>query len=75
MVEILLHTWTDIIVEFPSNYKPALQKIEDLLKSNLKMIRFEFEILPKKPTLTRFFEKAYKIKAVTVFPILIMLVL
>ncbi len=75
IVELLPHTWTEIIVEFPINYKPALQKMEDLLKSSLKTIVSVPEIPPKKPTLARFFERAYKIRAMTVFPVLATLVL
>lgn len=66
MVELPLHTQIKITVEFLINYKPALQKIEDLLKSSLKTIIFVLGIPPKKPTLTRFFERVYKIRTVTV---------
>ncbi len=75
MVELPLHTRTEITVEFPIAYKPALQKMEDLLKLSLKRIMSVLAIPLKKPTLARFFERAYKIRAVTVFPALAMLVL
>lgn len=75
MVKLLLHTWTEITIEFLIDYKPALQKIEDLLKSNLKINVSVLKIPPKKSTLTRFFEKTYKIRAVTVFLVLTVLVL
>lgn len=49
--------------------------MEDLFKSNVKTIVSVLGILPKKPTLARFFEKAYKIRAVTVFSTLAVQVL
>lgn len=49
--------------------------MEDLLKSSFKTIVFISRILSKKPTLARFFRRAYKIRVVTVFPPLTMLVL
>lgn len=48
--------------------------MEDLLKSNLRTIMFVFEIPPKKATFARFFKRAYKIRAVIVFPALAMLI-
>lgn len=75
MVELPPESWTKITVKFLINYKPALQKIEDLLKSSLKIIVFLPEILPKKLTLMRFIEEVYKIRAVTIFLILAILVL
>ncbi len=74
MVELPPHTRIEITVKFPINFKTALQKMEDLFKSNLKTIMFVLGIPPKKPTLARFFKKAYKIRAVTVFPVLATLV-
>lgn len=70
MVELPPHIWTKITVEFSIDYKPALQKMKDLLKLSLKTIVFVLGIPPKKQTLARFFKKAYKIKAVIVFPAL-----
>lgn len=67
MVKLPSHTWTEIGVEFPIEYKLALQMIEDLLKSSLKTIISVSEIPTKKPTLPKFFERAYKIRAVTIF--------
>lgn len=75
MVKLSQHTWIEIIIEFPINYKPTLQKMEDLLKLNLKTIMSVLWFLPKKPSLVRFFEKAYKIMVVTVFLALVTLVL
>ena len=75
MVELPPHTRTEIIVEFSIDYKPTLQKMEDLLKLSLKTIVSTPGIPPKQSILARFFEKAYKIRAVTVFPTLAMLVL
>ncbi len=75
MVKPPLHTQTKITVEFPIDYKPALNKMGDLLKSSLKTIVSVPGIPPKKPTLARFFERAYKIRAVIVFPALATLVL
>ena len=49
--------------------------MEDLLKLSLKIIVSVFRILPKKPTLMRFYENAYKIKAVIVFPAFMVLIL
>lgn len=42
--------------------------IEDLLKSSFKMIMSILKILPKKPTLAKFFKKAYKMRAMIIFP-------
>lgn len=75
MVELPSHTWTEITVEFSINYKPALQNMEDLLKLSLETIMSVIEILPIKSTLARFFERVHKIRAVTVFPALVMLIL
>lgn len=75
MLELPAHTWIEITIEFPINYKPALQKIKDLLNLSLETIVFVSGISPKKPTLARFFERAYKIRAVTVFPSVVTLVL
>lgn len=44
MVELLLHTWIEIVVEFFINYKPILQKIKDLLKLNFKTNLAVFKI-------------------------------
>lgn len=74
IVEPLPHTWTKITMEFSIDYKPAFQKMKNLIKSNYKMIVFVFGISPKKSTLARFFERVYNIKAVTVFLILVILV-
>lgn len=49
--------------------------MKDLLKSSLKTIMSVSRIPPKKLILARFFERAYKIRAVTVFPTLAILVL
>lgn len=49
--------------------------MEDLLKSSLKTIVSISEISLKKLTLARFLEKTYKIRVVTVFPLLAILVL
>lgn len=75
MVKLSLHTQIEITVEFPINYKPTLQKMEDLLKLSLKIIMSVLGLLFKKPNLVRFFVRAYKIRAVTVFSALITLVL
>ena len=75
MVELPPHTCTEIAVEFPVDYRPALQQMENLIKSSLQTITFAPGNPPKKPTLARFFERAYKIRAVTVFPALVALVL
>lgn len=75
MVELPQYTRTEIIIQFPINYKPVLQKMENLFKSNLKTIVFVSGIPPKKPTFAKFFEKTYKIGAMTVFLVLATLVL
>lgn len=75
MVELPPHTRTEIAVEFPVDYRPALQQMENLIKSSLQTITSAPGNPPKKPTLARFFERAYKIRAVTVFPALAALVL
>ncbi len=75
MVELLSHTQTKIIIEFLIDYNFALQKMKDLLKSSLKTIVSVLKIPLKKLILTRFFEKAYKIRAVIVFLALTTLVL
>ncbi len=49
--------------------------MKDLFKLNLKIIAAVLGIPSKKLTLTRFFERVYKIKAITIFPTLAMLVL
>lgn len=49
--------------------------MEDLLKLSFKMIISIFEIPSKKPTLARCFQRVYKIRIVTVFPALAMVVL
>lgn len=49
--------------------------MENLLKSNFKAIIFVFTILTKKPTFARFLKKIYKIRAISVFPSLITLIL
>lgn len=49
--------------------------MEDLLKLSLKTIVSVPGIPPKKPILARFFERAYKIRAVISFPVLATLVL
>lgn len=49
--------------------------MENLIKSSLQIITSAPGNPPKKPTLARFFERAYKICAVTVFPALAALVL
>lgn len=67
MVELPPHTWTKIIVKFSIDYRPTLQKIEDLLKSSLKTIVSISKILLKKLILARFLEKTYKIRVMTVF--------
>lgn len=74
MVELSPYTWTKITVEFLIDYKSILQKIENLLKLNLKTIVFISRIPPKKPTFVRFFEKIYKIRVVIVFPVLATLI-
>ena len=75
MGELPLHTCTEIAVEFSVNYRPALQQMENLIKSSLQIITSAPRNPSKKPTLTRFFEKAYKICAMIVFPPLATLVL
>lgn len=55
MIELPLHTQTEITIEFPIEYKPALQKMEDLLKLSLKTIMIVPQIPPKKSTLAKFF--------------------
>lgn len=75
MVELPPHTRTEIAVEFPIDYRPALQQMENLIKLSLKTITSAPENPPKKPTLAKFFERAYKVRAVTVFPALAALVL
>lgn len=75
MVKLPPYTWKKITVEFFIDYKPTLQKIKDLLKLSLKIIVSIPGILSKKPTLIRFFKRAYKIKAMIVFLSLAMLVL
>ena len=75
MVELPPYTWTEITVKFSINYKPTFQKMEDLLKSSLKIIVSVPRIVPQKPTLTRFFKRIYKIRVVTVFLALAALVL
>ncbi len=75
IVELSPYTWTEITVQFPIDYKPALQKMENLLKLSLKTTMSIPGIPPKKLTLTRFFERAYKIRVMTVFPALATLVL
>lgn len=74
MIELSLYIWTEITIEFFIKYKPVLEKMEDLLKSNLRIIVFVLGIPPKKPTLVRFFERAYKIRAMTIFLALAMLI-
>lgn len=64
---MLLHTWTEISVEFFFDNKPILQKINDLLKLNLIIIISVLGILPKKLTLVSFFKRIYKTRAVAVF--------
>lgn len=68
IIELPSYTRTKISIQFFINYKLALQKMEDILKSSLKIIVSVPKILLKKTTLVGFFEKAYKIKAVIVFP-------
>lgn len=75
MIELPLYTQIEITITFPINYKPVLPKIEKMLKLSLKTLVSISKILPKKPTFARFFKKAYKIRAVTVFLALAILVL
>ena len=75
MVELPPHTRTKIAVEFPIDYRPALQQMDNLIKSSLQTITSAPGNPPKKPTIARFFERAYKICIVTVFPVLAALVL
>lgn len=75
MIELPPHTWIEITVEFSIEYKPAFQKMENLLKLSLRTIVSVPRIPPKKLTLVRFSERAYKIRAVTVFPALAILIL
>lgn len=75
MVKLLPYTWAKIAIKFPINFKPSLEKVEDLLKSNLKMIVFISKIPSTKPTLTEFFKRVYKIRTMTVFVALAIMVL
>lgn len=75
MIDLPPHTRTEVSVEFPLNYRSALQEMEKLIKSSLKATMPKTDNPPKKPTLARFFERAYKVRAVTVFPALAALVL
>lgn len=75
MVKLLLHTQIEITIKFPINYKPTLLKMEDLLKLSFKIIMSVLGLLSKKPTLMKFFERAYKIREVTVLSALVTLVL
>ena len=75
MVELLPHTCTEIAVKFPVDYKPALQQMENLIKSSLQTITSAPGNPPKKPILASFFERAYKICTMTVFQALAALVL
>lgn len=75
IVELPPYTQTEIAVKFLIDYKHICQKIEDLFKSRLKTIVSIPGIPPKKTTLAKFFERAYKIKAMSVFPALAILVL
>lgn len=64
-----------IVIKFSINYKLPFKKIENLLKSNLKIMIFVIEILLKNPIFIRFFKKIYKIWAVIFFLVLAMLIL
>lgn len=75
MIELPPHTRTEIAVEFPTDYRPALQQMKNLIKSSLKTTTSKPGHPPKKSTLAKFFERAYKVCAVTVFPTLAPLVL
>ena len=75
MVELQLHTCTEIAVKFSVDYRPALQQIENLIKSSLQTIMSAPGNSPKKPTFARFFERAYKIRVVTFFSALAALIL
>lgn len=75
IVKLPPHTCIKIAVEFPIDYRPVLQQIENLIKLNLKIIVSAPGNLPKKPTFAKFFERAYKVRVVTVFPTLAALVL
>ena len=75
IVELPPHTCTEIAVKFPVNYKPALQQMENLIKSNLQTITSAPGNPPKKLTFARFFKRIYKIYIVTIFPTLVALIL
>ena len=75
MVELLLHIYTKIVIKFSIDYRLAFKQIENLIKSSLKTIISPPENLPKKKTLAKFFEKAYKVLAVMIFPAFMVLVL
>lgn len=75
IVKLLLHICTKIAIEFSVNYKPVLKQMENLIKSNLQIITSMPRNLAKKPTLAKFFKRAYKICAVIVFSALAALIL
>lgn len=75
MIELPPHNRVEISVEFPIDYRPALQQMEDLIKPSLKANASKPGHPPRKPTLAKFFERAYKVRAVTFVPALAALVL
>lgn len=74
-VELPLHTCTEIAVKFSVDYMPTFQQIENLIQSSLQTITSAPENPLKKLTFAKFFEKAYKSYAVTIFLVFAALVL
>lgn len=70
MIELPPHSREEISVEFPIDYRPALQQMEDLIKPSLKANASKPGHPPRKPALGKFFERADKVRAVTFFPAL-----
>lgn len=75
MIELPSHIRAEIFVEFPIDYRPASQQMEDLIKSSLKATTSKPGHPTRKPIHAKFFERKYKVRAVTVFPALAVLVL
>lgn len=67
MVKLSMYNWIKIMFKFFIDNKPTFEKIEDFLKSNLKLIISVPRVLPKKQSLVRFFERVYKIRVVIFF--------
>lgn len=75
IIKFPLHTFTKTFFEFLIDYRPALQQIENSIKSKLKIITSAPGNPPRKPTFAGFFEKAYKIWTVAIYPAFAALVL